>query len=130
MKTFLGYQYYSDYCNDHNGQVQFIDDDTFVRFDQMESILQNQDQIVCLKVSIKVSWGHLRLNIQGFPIDNYAVSYVGKYYVWVDQWPSRYRVPKYCNGQCVGMNSKSVRSIYNAAEITDPNEFRLEVKGI
>jgi len=50
LKTFLGYQFYSDFCSDHDGIVQFIDDDTFVRFDQMEEILQNRKQIVCLKV--------------------------------------------------------------------------------
>ena len=79
LKTYLGYQFYNDHCQNHAGLVQFIDDDTFVRFDEMEKILMDSEQVVCLK---------------GFPIDNYAVSYVGKYYVWVDQWPSRYRVPK------------------------------------
>ena len=111
LKTYLGYQFYNDHCQNHAGLVQFIDDDTFVRFDQMEKILMDPGHVVCLK---------------GFPIDNNAVSYVGKYYVWVDQWPSRYRVPKYCNGQCVGMSSVSARAIYKAAALTEPNNFRLE----
>ena len=72
--------------------MQFIDDDTFVRFDIMEELMEDPNSVYCLK---------------GFPIDNYAVSYVGKYYVWVDQWPSKYRVPKYCNGQCVAMSADS-----------------------
>lgn len=111
LKTYLGYQFYTDHCQNHAGLVQFIDDDTFVRFDEMEKILMDSEQVVCLK---------------GFPIDNHAVSYVGKYYVWVDQWPSRYRVPKYCNGQCVGMSGVSARAIYKAAALTAPNDFRLE----
>ena len=77
----------------------------------MESVLGDPNQVVCLK---------------GFPIDNYAVSYVGKYYVWTDQWPSKYKVPRYCNGQCVGMSGQSARAIYKAASVTDPNNFRLE----
>ena len=64
--------------------------------------------------------------MKGFPIDNYAVSYVGKYYVWTDQWPSKYKVPRYCNGQCVGMSGQSARAIYKSASVTDPNNFRLE----
>ena len=77
----------------------------------MESVLSDPNQVVCLK---------------GFPIDNYAVSYVGKYYVWTDQWPSKYKVPRYCNGQCVGMSGQSARKIYLSASVTDPNNFRLE----
>ena len=35
---------------DSNAKVQFIDDDTFVRFDEMEYILDDDQQIICLKV--------------------------------------------------------------------------------
>ena len=59
--------------------------------------MQDRSQIYCLK---------------GFAIDHYTVSYVGKYYVWADQWPSKYRLPKYCNGQCVGMSADSGKNSF------------------
>jgi len=111
LKTRLGYQFLAQRCSNYDGQVLYIDDDTFVRFDLLDRMFSDKSNIVCMK---------------GYPIYNYAVSYVGKYYVWADQWPSSHQVPKYCNGQCVGMYSDSARRIYEAAAQTDLNDFRLE----
>ena len=34
IKTFLGYQFYNDFCPNSNLPVAFVDDDTLVRFDR------------------------------------------------------------------------------------------------
>ena len=44
LKTHLGYQFYHDHCENHAGTVQFIDDDTFVLFNEMEKILVDPSQ--------------------------------------------------------------------------------------
>ena len=34
IKTFLGYQFYNDFCPNSDLPVAFVDDDTLVRFDR------------------------------------------------------------------------------------------------
>ena len=92
LKTFLGYQFYHDFCKDsfevihfylHNNctdsnlvknsqYVAFIDDDTIVRFDEFDSVFNQLlgDEMICLR---------------GNPIQHENPTYYGKYHIWYDQ---------------------------------------------
>ena len=129
IKTFLGYQYFNDYCR-KSTHVTFFDDDTFVRLDQFDEIFSDEkgakDEIICLR---------------GQPIHLEHAPYFGKYYIWHDQWPVVYDIPPYCNGQCMAASAKrsvdlystqkseldfSARAIYRAAAHTDRHDLRIE----
>ena len=70
----LGYQFFNEHCTDVNGIVAFIDDDTFVRFDQINQLYDdetgNSDEMFCLRGN--------RIQLEHAP-------YYGKYYIWQDQ---------------------------------------------
>jgi len=112
LKTFLGYQFYHDFCQ-NSKYVAFIDDDTIVRFDEFESIFIDpiEDEMICLR---------------GHPIQHDNPTYHGKYHIWYDQWPNVYNMPSYCNGQCMATTKQNAAAIYNTASFTDLNEFRIE----
>ena len=42
------------------------------------------------------------------------------------KWPNVYKLPSYCNGQCMATTKKIADSIYKTASITDRHEFRIE----
>ena len=52
--------------------------------------------------------------------------YRGKYWLWHELWPSQFKPPSYCNGQCALLTSEAVSKIYSAAKVTNRNNFRLE----
>ena len=52
--------------------------------------------------------------------------YRGKYWLWHELWPSQFKPPSYCNGQCALLTSEAVSKIYSAAKTTNRNNFRLE----
>lgn len=62
----------------------------------------------------------------GNPITISRAPYSGKYWLWHELWPSQYKPPSYCNGQCALLTSEAVSKIYNAAKVTNRNNFRLE----
>ena len=64
--------------------------------------------------------------ILGNPIQNARAPYNGKYWLWHELWPSQFKPPSYCNGQCALLTSEAASKIYNAAKITNRNNFRLE----
>ena len=42
------------------------------------------------------------------------------------KWPNVYKLPSYCNGQCMATTKNIADSIYKTASITDRHEFRIE----
>ena len=62
----------------------------------------------------------------GNPIENARAPYSGKYWLWHELWPSQFKPPSYCNGQCALLTSEAVSKIYSAAKTTNRNNFRLE----
>ena len=42
-----------------------------------------------------------KVRLRGNPIELDNAPYFGKYYIWNDQWPLIYKIPRYCNGQCM-----------------------------
>ena len=52
--------------------------------------------------------------------------HTGKYYLWNNLYPELYTPPSYCNGQCAMLTASAADKIYEVAQNTDRNEFRLE----
>ena len=75
---------------------------------------------------ILLTWFYFWYYISGNPIQNAQAPYNGKYWLWHELWPSQFKPPSYCNGQCALLTSEAVSKIYNAAKITNRNNFRLE----
>ena len=53
-------------------------------------------------------------------------NYLGKYYTWIDNYPPKYYIPMYSNGQCTGMTREAAHKIYTVARLTDYDAFRIE----
>ena len=53
-------------------------------------------------------------------------TFSGKYWLWHELWPSQYKPPVYCNGQCALLTANAVEKIYDVAQTTNRNNFRLE----
>ena len=89
-------------------------------------ILQLDINLYCIWYWIWPAWFYFWCYILGNPIQNARAPYNGKYWLWHELWPSQFKPPSYCNGQCALLTSEAASKIYNAAKITNRNNFRLE----
>ena len=51
---------------------------------------------------------------------------MGKYFTWIDNYPPKYFIPMYSNGQCTGLTKEAALRIYEVAKVTDYDAFRIE----
>ena len=57
---------------------------------------------------------------------NDPILYLKNAFLNLIKWPNVYKLPSYCNGQCMATTKKIADSIYKTASITDRHEFRIE----
>lgn len=114
MKTFAGYQFFAEYCPEKQ-YVIFHDDDVYIKLHelrgQMNKLDYKQPHIKCLK---------------GKCIPETPPNYMGKYFTWIDNYPPKYFIPMYSNGQCTGLTAAAAKRIYEVSRVTDYDAFRIE----
>ena len=136
-KTFAGYQFVSQHCNEKE-YVLFVDDDVFIKLneikDEMRIISPDIDSMRCLKGKCITTEDR--------------ANYLSKYFLWVDTYPHKYFIPRYSNGQesfknlhrkffgciygkhfqtkCTAMTISAARKIFEVARNTERRDFRIE----
>ena len=138
IKTYLGYQYFAEFCSTKK-YVIFQDSDAFTLLDEIMVDFRRDEA----KATSKLPWESPKFQdaalycIKGktlpfrslatepsFP--DFGQHYMSKWFYWLDAIDPAYELPTYCNGNCNALTGKAALRIWEQAQNTDRQGFRIE----
>ena len=141
FKTFLGFQFFAEFCYPQKKIVIFHDSDAFVLVPDIITDYKTQWDLI----NDKRPWAPTQyldddavycIKGQSIPRKStdtifpfgIAKTYSGKWWNWYSDWDPRYKIPQYCNGNCNSLAGEAAYKIWIEAQRTNRHSMRIEDK--
>ena len=141
LKTFLGFQFFAEFCYPQKKIVIFHDSDAFVlvpdilkdyraQWKQAEATEPWARPAYLTDVSVYCIKGQTiptKADFNSFPM-GIAKTYTSKWFNWYSDWQPKYAIPRYCNGNCKSLTGEAAYKIWTEAQRTNRRTMRIEDK--